>query len=330
MQNTFTLDLHTHRNEMKVPPREYWGQAERIGIDAIAITEHAHISPREAFEALYPLTPEQKVLIPGAELNTMHGHVLVYAKTPELYEVKELFQKDVSIEKVLEIAKENGFLLTIPHPWGFNYDSFGYNMGIEKLEQLVMGNEIGVEAYNGMIGHLSNFVYGSGIVKKPVNFLDFLEKNRIAIKTRVSGIGSRLKKKIDDKRLDIVERCSKALDLGEKASFITAGSDAHSAKRIGLGILKIKSDETKLTIDNVFEILRQKENVVWSGPLVKEISPGEYRKVNEPWKARELLQGIRYSASSVIRRSGKRIGRKIRKKIGGSSIKKKIGNLVSK
>ena len=298
----YTFDLHSHVNEGKVTAQDYFERAKTVGVDVIAITEHAHIQPKEAFEKLENSVPEGMVLIPGSELNCEYGHLLCYAKDREFFEISDLFVENVKFETCLDIAKQEGLLLSISHPWGFNSDSFGYTLGFEKLEELVFESKIGVEIYNGMIGSIANFIYETGWVKKPVSFLDFLEKNRVARKTGLGRLSGGLRSKIDQQRRNIVERCSKAIELANTARFVTAGSDAHVSNRIGEGILKLKSEETRLTSQNVLEELRKKENVIWSGPLVVEREPGVYERADKPFNNKEILQGMGYATRKFVKK----------------------------
>lgn len=298
----YTFDLHSHVNENKVTAKDYFARARAVGIDVIAITEHAHIQPKTAFEKLENSMPQGIILIPGSELNCEYGHLLCYAKNKEFFEISDLFVENVKFERCLDIAKQEGLLLSISHPWGFNSDSFGYTLGFEKLEELVFENDVGVEIYNGMIGSIANFIYETGWVKKPVSFLDFLEKNRVARKTGITRLSNRLKSKIDQQRRNIVERCSKAIELATHAKFVTAGSDAHVSARIGEGILKLKSEEMHLTNKNVLQELRNKDNAIWSGPLVVEKEAGVYARADKPFNNREILQGIGYATKTIVKK----------------------------
>ena len=311
MERIYTLDLHTHLNEKKVKPEDYWQRAQAVGLDVIAITEHADKDPQSAYEKLIEGKPENMVLIPGSELNSEHGHLLCYGKDKRFYSHEELFKFNAPLETILDIVEKNGYLASISHPWGFDYDSFGFTLGFEKIEELVATKKIGVETYNGMIGNLSNFIFDTNWVVRPINFFDFLEKNRVTRKTGITRLTGKIKSKIDNKRRDLVERCARAIDLGEKAAFVTAGSDGHYAKRIGEGILKIKSSETQLDNQNVLKLIQEKENVIWYGPLVIEEEPGIFRRADTPFDNKEILQGIRYASESVLGKVKKKILKKI-------------------
>ncbi len=311
---TYTFDLHSHVNENKVTAKDYFERCVDVGIDVIAITEHADIQPKLAFEKIQHSVPQNILLIPGSELNCEYGHLLAYGKSIEFYELADLFEKNVKFERCLDIAKDAGLLLSISHPWGFNSDSFGYTLGFEKLEELVNEKNVGVEIYNGMIGSLSNYIFEANWVKKPVSFLDFFEKNRVARKTGISRLSNKIKTKITNQQREMVERCSKAIELAQYAKFVTAGSDAHSAYRLGEGIMKIKSDTQKLTNENVLNEIKKKENIIWSGPLVIEKSPGVYARADKPFNKKEMFQAVKYATKSFVRKTKEKVKRKATKK----------------
>ncbi|MBN1941549.1 MAG: PHP domain-containing protein [Candidatus Diapherotrites archaeon] len=300
IEKVFTADLHTHLLEKNTKPEDYWKYAKKRKLDAIAMTEHAEFRPEKAFEIAKKTKPKNILLIPGIELNTDIGHVLVYAENERVFQIPELRKKGIEIEKVIEIGKENKLLVSIAHPWGFSHDSAAYIFGEKKLEKLVEENSIGVEAFNGMIGQLAYFVYNSKWVSRPRNFFEKLETNKIAKKIRISKIGEKARKKIDSKSMEIVERTRKAIELGEKAGFITAGSDAHSAVRIGAGIIKMRLPEQQ---DNTsfLKALREKKNIEWAGPLIKE-KKDSIEIVQLPRKKMEALQALKYAAKTKLHR----------------------------
>ncbi|MFH1255941.1 MAG: PHP-associated domain-containing protein [Candidatus Diapherotrites archaeon] len=302
MVEILTLDMHTHLNEKKTKPKAFWERVQEIGLSGVAITEHANFNPGLAFEKLEAERPEGIFLIPGMEINCASGHMLAFSSTPELYEIEALRGKNVSLEKLLEERDRHGFLLAVAHPWGLSYDSIGYAFGADAIEELVQENGLGVETYNGMIGHLSNFIYDSNWVRKPVNFFDFLEKNRVARKTGLARLGRGMKSRIDKRCFDVIHRCAKAVELGSVASFVTAGSDAHSAERIGSGILKIKTGRAVDSVEALLEEIRKKEQVIWAGPLVREIKKGVYEKIDDPLRRKEIIQGVGYAARKAIGR----------------------------
>jgi len=312
MEEILTFDLHTHLNEKKYKARDYWKQVVGIGLDGVAITEHADFRPKEAYEEIFNEKPEDKLLIAGIEINSDKGHVLAYSHSPEIYEIEEFLKKDVPIEDVIKAGRENNVMVCLSHPMGFSKDSVGFFLNMAEVEELIRKEKLGVEVYNGMIGHLSNFVYDSAWIRKPRNFLAFLEKNIVARKMRLSKVGSKLGGKIDKKSLEVVNRCASAIELGNIADFVVAGSDAHSAERIGSGILKIKYRKDEIDEQKLLQALRNKDNVVWSGPLIMETKDGVYEKLEDPLKKMEIVQGLRYTTTKVIKEKNplKKIRRK--------------------
>ena len=306
-ERIITLDMHTHLLEKKVKPRDYWNKVNELGLDAITISEHSELEPGKSYKLLLREKKGDAVLIPGMEVNSDKGHVVAYAEDARIYEINVLKKNPVPIAELIDIAKENNLLLSIAHPWGFDYDSLGLTMGTNKVEGLIRREFIGVEIYNGMVGYLCNFIYDSEWIRKPVNFLDFLDRNRVASKTGIHRVSGKIKTSIDKKRLDVVMRNAKATDLAGIAKFVTAGSDAHSADRIGSGIMKIKTELSELNEVSVLEEMLKKDNIIWSGPPVKEVREGMYERIIDPLTKKEILQGLKYITTKIIK---KRISKK--------------------
>lgn len=311
MQST-TFDLHSHVLERKVKGNEYWKRANALGIDAMAITEHAHFSAQKAFEIVAKAKPPEKVLIPGIELNTSIGHVLCYAPNKQIYQEKKFYETGLDIAEAAQIANEKGFLLSVAHPWGFQHDSAAFLIGPKKLVKIVKRHEIGVEAYNGMVGHLSDIVLESGWVKRPVNLLDFLQKNRVTRKIGLSYLGNALQKKVENSMWNSLLRIQAGVELGGKASFITAGSDAHIAERIGEGMLKYNVEKRPENSQEAFDLITQREKMSWCGTGIEEEAPGVYRKIpRQKIKYWEAWDGIKYATKRTLT---ERVWKKIRKK----------------
>ncbi len=310
-----TMDLHTHVHEKKVKARDYWKNARQKKIDVMAITEHAHFDCAKAYRRVFAEKPKTTILIPGAELNTSIGHVLCYAPDERIYEHKKLFEMDAPIEEALDITKAEGLLLSCAHPWGYTHDSAGFLIGPKALAKLIQKYPLGIETYNGMIGHLSDIIYESGWIRRPNNFLDFLQKNRVTRRIGLGKLGEKIKKPFDRAIYSYLNRITASIELGEKAPFITAGSDAHSADRIGEGMIKIKSDSPPETAEDVLEMITQKQNVVWCGIGVKEVRRGVYEKLS-PTKIKrmELVDGFKYAAMRSLRERIQRNRKKAKSK----------------
>jgi len=309
-----SADLHTHLLEKKVNPIKWWYRVIELGLNAVAITEHSNLKPAKAFDLLNKIKPDNILLIPGMEVNTTAGHVLLYSEDERIYDLKGLNAKKVDFGNVLGLAQDNSLTMSFSHPFGFDYDSAGYVIGTGKLVKLLRKNDLGIESYTGMIGNLSNFLYESNWVKRPVRFFSYLEKNVVAKKTGLSRIAKKVHSRIEKQTFDIVMRCFKAVELGSEAKFITAGSDAHSADRIGTGMMKLKIKEgAELSNELFLSELKDKENILWAGPLIIETMPGVYKIVERSVKRKEALQGLKYVAKKIAR---PKLGLKKRVKAG--------------
>ena len=317
-----TFDLHNHLVEKKLRPEQWWKAVAAKKIDVIAITEHIEHDPVVGFEALEAIKPDKVVLLPGMELNTSIGHVLALGETAEIYEIEELLELHLPIERAIEIAKQENFLLSIAHPWGFRYDSAFHYIKDDGIKQLIKKEKtLGVEAFNGMVGHVSFLAFDSNWVNKPRNWLDYLEKNRVARKTRINKLGARIRKTLDKKMVEIVEKSGKAMELGEEASFATAGSDAHLIEQIGTGIMKMNTEKIIETPKQALEEIRNnKQNIVWIGPYVMEVREKVFEIERIKTTKKQVFEAIKYAAKDfLLRKTGaksriEKIQEKLRKR----------------
>lgn len=292
-----SVDFHTHLLEKKADPVEYWKAARAKKLDAVAITEHSQKNPEKAYNDLLQCKPSGIELIPGIELETEIGHVIALSKSRDIYLIDYFLKKRIPIKKAVSVAEKKGVLLSIAHPWGLSYDSAAYILGERKLRSLVEKEKIGVEAFNGMFGSISSFFYASSWIRKPMNFFDFLEKNRVAKKTKISRLAEKGNKKLDKKGREIIERCIKPFQLGQSACFVTAGSDAHKPDRIGTGMAKLSSKGCKAK--DILEAVQEKKNIKWMGPGVKE-TQGGFRSEKIKLQKMEILSGLKYAAKRTV------------------------------
>lgn len=310
--NSITFDLHSHAIERKINGKDYWIEANRRGFDVMAITEHAHFSPEKAFEIVAAYKPKNKVLIPGIELNTNIGHVLCFSPSKKIFQEKKWLEYGLPIEEAVLLAEKGNCLLSCAHPWGFQYDSAAFLIGPKKLLRLVKKFDMGIEAYNGMVGHLSDIIYESGWVRRPVNFLDFLEKNKVTRKIGLSRVGKKLQRKVESSIWNTLSRINAGIELGEKAPFITAGSDAHTTDRIGEAMLKINFSQKNLTAKTALELIKQKEQVTWCGVGVEETASGVYKKIKrKKIKRWEFWDCVKYATKKTM---SERVWKKIKRK----------------
>ncbi|MDO9522730.1 MAG: PHP domain-containing protein [Methanocorpusculum sp.] len=105
-----TCDLHIHSSasaDGKCPVAEVIAKAKERGLDAISITDHD--TTEGAKQALAIKNPGI-LIIPGIEVSTKQGHVLVLGTT-------EMFEPGKDALETIREAKAQGCLTIIPHPY---------------------------------------------------------------------------------------------------------------------------------------------------------------------------------------------------------------------
>lgn len=323
MVESFILaETHTHVFERNVKAEQYWKFVQQANLNVVCITEHNEYNPKRSYDIVNAKKPENVVLVPGVELNTSIGHVLCYSPTPDVYNDAKLLEDKVDMNYCLNYARKNNCLLVIAHPFGFNHDSAYYLGGMESLRHYCKHNGVGIEAYNGLVGKVSEIALESNWVKQPLKFFGWLEKNRVTRITQLSRIGSAVHKRMDIKMQDLVERTTKGLEFAEECPIITAGSDAHQPDKIGTVIMKIKANPADVkTPADFISLLRNKENVLWAGPAMEEKN-GALVKKKVNFGAVEAIRGTSYSVKNAIKKGlktkfdlkGTKIGDKGKKK----------------
>jgi len=135
-----SVELHTHSAlsyDGRDPVELILGQAEAVGLDAVAITDHDEIDA--SLEAVERAPEYGLVAIPGIEISTKAGHVLGLG-------VDKAIPPGLSYESTLEAIHEQDGLAIIPHP--FQESRHGVMARISH-DQLAMGDAI--EVYNSRL-----------------------------------------------------------------------------------------------------------------------------------------------------------------------------------
>jgi predicted metal-dependent phosphoesterase TrpH len=117
-------------------------QAEAVGLDVIAITDHDTTEG-----AKRALTCETRVLvIPGIEVSTKDGHLLVLGVT-------EIIPSGLDVVATIRMARKMGALLILPHPYHL------WRHGVARRRKSGMSAVDAVEAFN------SRYIVGSANTK---------------------------------------------------------------------------------------------------------------------------------------------------------------------
>jgi len=272
----YNLDLNTHFLKRRQSSKRYWQFVKKSNLLGTAITEYANKNPKKAYFDLLKDKPKNMILIPGMTIATDMGDVLVYAPNEDIYSYSVFFEENVSIKRIYDVCERKDYLFVIAHPFGLINNSASYKMGLSKLEKFIKEKKVGVEAYNGMIGYLSYYLYDSFFIQKLREWLWFIQEHKVFNVAGISKLADHLNQKIDQKSYDLVYKFAATIKLSQIANFVTAGSGTDYVDRIGCGVLtldlpKTTLDETNTTLQNQ-EILNRisKRKVISFGP------PGKY------------------------------------------------------
>ncbi|WP_121742894.1 PHP domain-containing protein [Natronorubrum halophilum] len=135
-----SVELHAHSSlsyDGRDPVELILEQAEAVGLDAIAVTDHDEI---DASLAAAELAPKYGLIgIPAMEISSKAGHILGFG-------LEEAVPPGLSYESTLEAIHEQGGLAVIPHP--FQESRHGVMARITR-EELADGDAI--EIYNSRL-----------------------------------------------------------------------------------------------------------------------------------------------------------------------------------
>ncbi|MCC6166427.1 MAG: PHP domain-containing protein [Caldilineaceae bacterium] len=101
------VDLHSHTvfsKDCLTPPAKLVAQARARGLDKIAVTEHNNLAGALAAKELAP-----DLVIMGQEIMTTHGEIIAYF-------VQEEVPRGLAPEEAIARLREQGALISIPHP----------------------------------------------------------------------------------------------------------------------------------------------------------------------------------------------------------------------
>ena len=136
-----TCDLHVHTSYSKdgeSSVEDILRAAEAAGLDAIAITDHDSVDGAKKALTL----PSSVLVIPGIEVSTKQGHLLVLGVT-------EIIPAGLDVVDTVNIARRMGALLILPHPYHV------WRHGVARRKKVGMSVVDAVESFN------SRYIVGS-------------------------------------------------------------------------------------------------------------------------------------------------------------------------
>ena len=136
-----TCDLHIHTSYSKdgeSSVEEILRAAEAAGLDVIAITDHDSVDGAKKALTL----PSSVLVIPGIEVSTKQGHLLVLGVT-------EIIPAGLDVVDTVNIARRMGAILILPHPYHV------WRHGVARRKKVGMSVVDAVESFN------SRYIVGS-------------------------------------------------------------------------------------------------------------------------------------------------------------------------
>jgi predicted metal-dependent phosphoesterase TrpH len=135
-----TVELHTHSElsyDGRDPVELLLEQAEAVGLDALAVTDHDEI---EASLRAARLAPDYGLVgIPGVEITTSAGHVLGLG-------IEELIPAGLSFGETLDRIHRQGGVAVVPHP--FQKSRSGVAANVPRTE---LARADAIEVYNSRL-----------------------------------------------------------------------------------------------------------------------------------------------------------------------------------
>ncbi len=207
----FKADLHIHTYYSKdsiIRPKELIKKAKKIGLRAIAITDHDTIEG--SLKILREYNDEELLIIPGIEITTKSGHLLAYNLTEKIGKVE-------SLEELIEYIHQQGSIAVPAHPFDYfrkfkNIDKYIHlvdaieaanasnirinkdmKRALELSEKYDIGYTAGSDAH--IIDAIGNaYVYSHDPISTVDDIIEYILKRKFSIFARRTPLWIRIKK----------------------------------------------------------------------------------------------------------------------------------------
>ncbi len=123
----FDLHIHSNFSDGHDDVNAILKAAEKRGLDGIAITDHDTLGGSRAARRVIKDQKIEIALIPGAEVTTSEGHLLVLG-------VEEIPKRGLTPEETTEAAHELGGITIVPHPYHPFRHAIGRIPGCDAVE----------------------------------------------------------------------------------------------------------------------------------------------------------------------------------------------------
>lgn len=140
LERVLRAELHTH-SSLSHDGRDtielILGQAEAVGLDALAITDHDAVAA--STEAAEKASEYGLIGVPGIEVSSQAGHILGIG-------VSELIPKGKSFEETIDLIHDAGGIAILPHPFQKSRHGVGPNVPAD-----VLATADAIEVYNSRL-----------------------------------------------------------------------------------------------------------------------------------------------------------------------------------
>jgi predicted metal-dependent phosphoesterase TrpH len=140
LSDVLSVELHTHSSlshDGRDPVDHLLEQAQSVGLDALAVTDHDEIDA--SLDAVEKAPDYGLIGIPGMEITTTAGHVLAFG-------IREAIPAGLSFEATLDRIHDGGGIAVVPHP----FQSSRHGVAAH-ISEATLASADAIEVYNSRL-----------------------------------------------------------------------------------------------------------------------------------------------------------------------------------